>query len=259
LLRTIFTWRYGSNIILSPTQRKAEEAVALNNQYADERRSASDIGPDIAVLVPAAQRRGRSARSPKWKAQDLIRREVLGFLPSEVVRALTPGDLGFMQELQSRIYRLDEYGERHAEIDHRATGTLWNGITSKLSERPSLFRLVSPELERLRAYQEFEEQIHEGCWPEYLAGVSAMQLKSADVMILKIIALATTGLGIGEIEEERKLAVAREPLDDARDVFEDMLTWNYNLWVVDPPWARQRRLRYGIGSSSTGHVSNGTG
>lgn len=179
-----------------------------------------------------------------FKTAKILTQEVFDQLPEVVIERLAPRDVLLLNELQRRVFCLDYYGELSLHLDRKILEALWDQIVEVTSARVSYAAIAEEELQRLRAYQEFEERIHEGYWPTIQEGVEALDLKSADVVLLKKFAILLSGKTehLSDIERHRAVAVAREILDDLQDVNEDFGTLNFNLFLAGPGSANLRSV-----------------
>jgi hypothetical protein len=91
--------------------------------------------------------------------------------------------------------------------------------------------LLGEELDRLKAYEEFERRIHVGKYPSYLEGLEALEFKCSDITLLKKAAIILSGnrSELSNFDKHRTIAIMREVYDDVSDIIEDIGTYNYNL------------------------------
>lgn len=212
--------------------RKAEDRERLIRGLALAGAAAAAAGHSASGYLDEEQYNRRMRR----KISRLVSEEVLAQLPLVVVENLSMRDVAIISEVQRRVFAIDYYGERNASLNFNVLGYLWDQLQSIVKYRSDLEAVCSEELERLRAYQDFEEAIHGGYWPNSDEGLAALPLKSADVVLLQKLAIVLSGRRtfLADIERYRSVAEAREIFDDLWDVEEDHATWNFNLFLAGP-------------------------
>jgi len=140
------------------------------------------------------------------------------------------------EEIQRRIYALDQYYEAHARIGDEREHALWNYLLRASAflgtkEREALESAV----EDLRQYGRDEGRIHTGCLFERDEWLGIARRKSADVNLARELVYSLMSKRAPRRPVRSFLRLfdqVMEIAEDISDVREDCHDWNMNFWLT---------------------------
>lgn len=139
-----------------------------------------------------------------------------------------------IETLQSKIYKLDKYGERHWKLDFKKIKILWNNISNFVSNIGFTMEETVRMLTKMESYMQVEIRLRDNNLPNTISLSEYYELKMCDVHLQRLIvkSIASKKYDNNYYRIWELIDIASEILDDLNDIREDCKDYNCNRILI---------------------------